>query len=115
MLELSEYIYNILNVVAITNIATGGIAPLLAEQEVTNFVNYEFGSKEDLTKDGRVALTLKVNCYATSYNKALEMFDAVETELKPLGKLINFDSSYLFEQTNDCVVMAVFDIKRKIV
>ncbi len=115
MFEISEQIYSLLNVPEVLSEATGGVSPMLSEQRVQNYINYTFGSPEELSKDKRVQITVKVDFFAVSYNKALKMFDAVDAVMKNKGyKLIDFDSEYLNIETDDCGLYAVYNIRKTI-
>lgn len=115
MFEISEKIFALLNVASVLAEATGGVSPMLSEQRQINFINYTFGSPDVLTKDNRVQLTVKIDFFAESYNKALKMYDAVHQVLSSQGyKVIDFDSEYLNIGTTDCAVYAVYNIRQTI-
>lgn len=109
--NLSRTIYDILNVTSITDKATGGIYPLIAEQETKNFITYKFNSPTEATKDFRFDLSITISCYSNGYNKSLEMLDEVITVMSSkYGRLESLDSDYL-DETNECVASATFNIK----
>lgn len=114
MFQLSEWIYSILNIPAITAIAVDGVSPMIAEQEAKHFVNYTFGSTDTLSKDKRVQVTVKVECYSSSYNNTLKMYDQVDEVMKSVNaSLVDFDSEYLLEDDR-CAVYAVYNIRKTI-
>lgn len=114
MEELNQYIYNLLNVSAITSIATGGIWPLLADQEVETFITYALSYDRSLSKDNRASNQLAISCYAASYKTALQMHDAVEAVLLSNRFHLDSISAEYIDENKETVVVSTFTVKRSI-
>jgi hypothetical protein len=111
MFELSKTIYALLNVAAIKNVATGGVWPLLAEQEVFNFITYALVWQDGITKNSRTSIELRVDCYAKGYNEALIIHDAVEKVLHASGVyLTSMEPDYTHE-TTEAIVKSTYTFK----
>ena len=111
MFELSKTVFALLNVAAITNVATGGVWPLLGPQESRNFVTYSLEWDRSITKNSRTSVQLNINCYSPKYNDALQLHDAVE-------KVLDNQSIYLERMTPgytdedfDAVVRSTYTLK----
>lgn len=113
MLEISEWVYSLLNTSTILSIATDGVFPIAANQESVNFVNYSFGSLDVLTKDNSCQLTVKVDCFADNYNNALRLHDKVHEVMRSVNAaIVDFDTEYL-QEDDRCVSFSVYNIKHK--
>lgn len=112
MFNQSEYIYSLLNVASITNLATGGVFPLLAEQETNEFVTYNINVNNNQAKDNRTYYVVTINCYSNSYDDALKINDAVQTVLEANNIwMIDAESRYV-DETNEANVKSTFTYKR---
>lgn len=111
MYNVSKIIFNMLNVASITSVATGKVWALLAEQGKVNFVTYAFNYDNSISKDNRTRITLIINCYGQTYDKALQMHDAVEAVLKA-NKIYmeNLASGYV-EDTREAAVRSTYDYR----
>lgn len=112
MLEQSQYIYNLLNVASITDLATGGIFPLTAEQDITKLITYKLTVDNKDTKDNRNNYGLVLAMYHNTYDEALEVHDAVHAVLTANNMYLDQADAEYIEETNECAVVAVYNFKK---
>lgn len=115
MEEISEIIFNILNVASITSEASGGVFALMADSEDRNFVCYDLAYSDSTSKSGRKTLFVNINVVADSYQGALRIFDAVSPVLLANKIYIeDFKSEYI-SQNKEAMISAQFRYNKTII